>query len=134
MANEVYNPSLGYRGVNWLTDDIRAILVDTSEYTFSSAHEFLSSVPALARIASANVTGRTFVDGEHRASPVAFAAVASAVQAMILYVHTGVDATARLLGYFDSADGLPVDPGGGDVTVTFSGANGVAFDFNNVVE
>ena len=41
-----------------------------------------------------------------------------------VYQYTGVDATARLIAYIDSATGLPFLPSGGNVAIQWdNGAN-----------
>lgn len=121
MANIIYTPfrqALLEGAVNLLTADIRGILIDTADYTVSAAHQFLSSVPAAAREeVSAAITGKTTTNGTFDSDDVPFSGTAGdGCEAMILYVHTGSDATARLIGYYDTAAGLPVNLGG-DVTI-----------------
>lgn len=107
-------------------DDIRVILVDTADYTVNLAtHDFLDDVPAGARVAvsgniSTTVSGNV-VDG----SDVTFSAVTGdPSEALVIYKHTGVEGTSRLIAYIDTATGLPVTPNGGDITVTWdNGAN-----------
>ncbi|TXH45413.1 MAG: hypothetical protein E6Q97_31685 [Desulfurellales bacterium] len=115
---------LGTTGQPDLTSvDIRAILVDTGTYTYSAAHNFLDDVAAGARIAvSGAMTGKTFASvatGVFDADDVTFSSVSGAsVEAIILYVHTGVEATSRLLAYIDTGvTGLPFTPSGGNVTI-----------------
>ena len=106
--------------VDFDTDDIRVILVDAGDYTFSAAHDFLDDVAAGARVAvssdiNTTVSGAT-VDGDD----VTFTAVTGdECEALILYKHTGVEGTSRLICYLDSATNLPVTPNGGDITVTW---------------
>ena len=127
MANAIYptyRNILGTTGQPNLTSaDIRAILVDTGTYTYSSAHDFLDDVAGGARIAVSSTLGSpTFASvatGVFDAADVTFTAVSgSSVEAIILYVHTGVEATSRLLAYIDTGvTGLPFTPSGGDVTI-----------------
>lgn len=131
MANALYD--LGREGfldgsIDWDTDDIRAALVDTGAYTVDLAnHKFLSSVASGARIATlgAGMSGKTVAAGVANASSITFSAVTGAsIEAIVIYKHTGSDATARLIAYIDTATGLPLTPNGGDVTVQWdSGAN-----------
>lgn len=129
MANVLYDP--GREGfldgsIDWDTDDIRCILGDTADYVFSAAHKFLSSVPAGARVAvSGAFTGKTVTDGVADANDVTLPlVVGDQSEHIIIYKHTGSDATARLIAYIDTGTGLPVTPGGGDITIVWSsGAN-----------
>lgn len=107
-------------------DDIRVILVDTADYVVNlTTHDFLDDVTAGGRVAvSSNIT--TTVSGATvDASDVTFTAVTGDVcEALVIYKHTGTEATSRLIAYIDTATGLPVTPNGGNITVTWdSGAN-----------
>lgn len=110
--------------IAWLTDDIRVILIDTAQYTVNLAtHDFLDDVAAGSRIAvSGALASKTSTDGVADAADVVFTAVANtSVEALIIYKHTGSDATARLIAYIDSASaGLPFQVNLGDVTVSWS--------------
>lgn len=129
MANVLYDK--GREGflageIDWDADDIRAILVDTNDYAFSAAHDFLDDVAAGARVAvSGSLTGKSTTSGvADAADPTFTAVVGDPSEAVILYKHTGSDATARLIAYMDTGTGLPVTPNGGDINLTFdNGAN-----------
>ena len=106
--------------LNWLADDVRAILVDTALYTVNLVtDQFLTAIPVGARIStSGSLTTKTATNGVADADDVSFVAVVGAtVEAIVLYKHTGVDATARLIAYIDSAAGLPFLPSGGNVAI-----------------
>ena len=114
--------------IDWDTDDIRAILVDTGAYTVDLAtHDMLDDVPSGARIAVSSALGsKTVTAGVADAADVTFTSVTGAsVEAIVLYKHTGVESTSRLIAYIDTASsGLPVTPNGGDITISWdSGAN-----------
>ncbi len=130
MANALYD--LGRESflkgeISWNTNNIKAVLVDTGLYTPNLVtDQFLSSIAAGARVAtSANLTGKTTAAGVADADDVTFTAVTGAsIEAVVLYQDTGSPATSRLIGYIDTATGLPVTPSGGDITVVWdSGAN-----------
>jgi hypothetical protein len=114
--------------IDWDTDDIRAILVDTGAYTAVQAtDDFLADIAGGARIATSSaLASKTVTSGVADAADVTFTAVTGAsIEAVVLYKHTGSDATARLIAYIDTASsGLPVTPNGGDIVVQWdSGAN-----------
>lgn len=113
--------------IDWANDDIRAILVDAADYTVDlAAHDFLADVPAGARVAvSATLTGKAITNGvASHGLGTWVAASGDQSEAVIYYVHTGVDATARLIAYVDNFAGLPVTPNGQDITFAHStGAN-----------
>lgn len=114
--------------IDFDTDDIRAVLVDTGIYTVNLAtHDFLDDITAPARIAvSAALASKTVTGGVAGAADVTFTAVTgNSVEAIVLYKHTGTDSTSRLICYIDTAtSGLPVTPNGGDITIQWdAGAN-----------
>lgn len=129
MANAIYTKALNsfLQGeINWVSDSISAILINTSLYTVDIAnHQYLSSIAAGARVATAALTGKTAVGGVADAADLVFSAVSGAQCSAIAFVKiTGNEATSNLLLYFDTATGLPVTPNGGDLTLTFdNGAN-----------
>ena len=107
--------------------DVRAICVDTADYTYDPAHQFLSDVGAPARVAvSAAIQNKTLsATGLLDADPVTIAGVSGdRFEAVIFYVHTGTEGTSRLVSYHDSATGLPYTPIGEDVQIRY--ANGIA--------
>lgn len=130
MANGLYNK--GREGflsgaINMSSNDIRAILVDTADYTVNLAtHDFLDDVPAGSRVAvSAAMASKTVTDGIFDAADVTWSAVSGdPSEAIVIYQHTGTESTSRLIAYIDTATGLPVIPNGGNITVTWdSGTN-----------
>ena len=113
--------------IDWSVDDIRALLVDTALYTVDLAlHDFLDDIAAGARVGTAvALAAKTSTAGVADAGDTTFTAVTGAtVEALVMYKHTGVDATSRLVAYIDTATGLPVTPSGGDIIVRWdNGAN-----------
>ena len=113
--------------IAWDTDDIRCVLVDTNDYTVNiDVDEFLDDVPAGARVATSDaLTSKAVTLGVADAGDVVLTSVTGdESEAIVIYVHTGVDATARLIAYIDTATGLPVTPNGGDITIQWdNGAN-----------
>ena len=129
MANAMYTKALNsfLNGeINWTSDSVSAILIDTTKYTVDIAnHQYLSSIAAGARVATAALAGKSASGGVADATDLVFTAVTGAACAAIAFVKmTGNEATSNLLLYFDTATGLPVTPNGGDLTLTFdNGAN-----------
>lgn len=113
--------------INWTSDNIKAVLVDTGTYSPSlSSNEFLSDITAGARIAtSGNLTSKTATLGVADAADVTFSAVSGATaEAIVIYKDTGSAASSRLIAYIDTATGLPVTPNGGDISVAWdNGSN-----------
>lgn len=125
MANQIYREWLQalLQGNSSLSAVVKAALVDTGTYTFSQAHEFLTSLTG--RVGTdQTLTGKTFADGVFDADDSVFPAVSGAtVEAIVIYVDTGTPATSRLVAYIDAgATGLPVTPNGGAINVAWDDA------------
>lgn len=102
--------------------DIKAILVDLADYTYSTAHEFLTSVAAGARVETTAALGsKSITNGVFDAADTVFSSVTGdESEALILYYDSGVEGTSRLLAYLDTGiTGLPVTPNGGDINVAW---------------
>lgn len=127
MANAIYpkwkeaivqataNSSLG--------GTVKIALVDTGTYTYSAAHEFLTSLTG--RVGTDQTLGtKTFVNGTFDAADATFTAVTGVtVEALVVYIDTGTAGTSRLVAFLDTGyTGLPVTPNGGNITVTFDAA------------
>jgi hypothetical protein len=130
MANAIYpkfKEQALQAGVNLSSGDIKAVLVDLADYTYSTAHEFLSDVALAGRVAtSPNLASKTFTSGLFDAADVSFTAVTGdQSEALILYIDTGTAGTSRLIAFFNTGvTGLPVTPNGGDINVTWN-ASGI---------
>ncbi len=110
--------------INLNTADVRAILVDTADYTYNAAHDMLDDVPAAAREEIVALTSESWTNGVFDAADATFASAAGdPSEAIILYIHTGTESTSRLIAYIDSGSGLPVTLNGGNVGITWD--NGV---------
>jgi len=99
---------------------IKAVLVDTDDYTYSAAHQYLSDVAAGARVGtSSSIPGADVdEDGVFDADDASFAAVTGdSAEAVIVYVDTGAEGTSRLIAYIELASALTTD--GSDVIVAW---------------
>ena len=128
MANSLYDKGrekFASAQINWLTDDIRVVLVDTGAYTFSQAHEFLSDVPSAARISSIQaLSGKALVSGACDANDLTFPAVSGvSIEAIVIFKQGGSNGASPLLAFFDTATGLPITPNTGDIICNWD--NGV---------
>jgi hypothetical protein len=102
------------------TGDIRAMLL-LSTYTFSAAHKFLADLGAADNGRSAALISKTFASGVFDAADSsAVATAALSTKAVAIFLHTGSDATARLLAYIDemSPVQVAVAAGGGATSIT----------------
>ena len=130
MASALYpkfKEQLLQAGINLASVNIKVILVDGADYTYSAAHEFLSDVPGAARVAtSGNLASKTFTNGVFDAADFTFSSVTGdQSEALVLYVDTGVEGTSRLIAFIDTfSSGMPVTPNGGNIDVAWdNGAN-----------
>lgn len=96
-----------------MTGDVRCVLVK-SAYTFNAAHDFMDDIGANDNGRSAALAGKTYTSGVFDANDTSLTATAAdACEAVVIFQHTGADATARLIAYVDTATGLPFTPGVG---------------------
>lgn len=114
MPNAIYpkwKEALMQGGANSsLTGTVRVALVDTGVYTYSAAHDFLDDLGA-SRVGTDQTLGsKTFTDGNFDAADVTFPSGGGiSVEAIVVYIDTGVAGTSRLVAYIDSGvTGLPV--------------------------
>lgn len=107
--------------ISWTADTFKALLVD-STYTYSASHQYLSDVPASARVATSGaLTGKTATAGAADANDVTVAAVGGtdAIAAVIVFRDTGVESTSELICYIDEGTNIPLSPNGGDVQIVW---------------
>jgi hypothetical protein len=130
MANSLYTKAkegLINGSIDLDSDDIRVVLVDGADYTPNlSTHEFLSDIPSAARVAvSGALLNKSVTDGVFDADDIIIESVTGdQFEYLVLYKHTGSDATARLILLIDTATGLPCTPNGSDITISWpSGAD-----------
>lgn len=112
--------------IDWDTDDIRVMLVKNT-YTFDDNDTYLADLGSVDNGRSAALGSKTVTSGVADAADTSLTALAAvACNALVIFKHTGADATARLIAYIDTVtSGLPVTPAaGGTVNITFNdGAN-----------
>lgn len=109
--------------------NVRAALIDTGTYTYSAAHDFyndLSGIVGPARGSQPGLANRTYTNGTLDADDITYTALSgTSVEALVLYIDTGSDATSVLFAYIDtSVTGMPFTPSGGDITVQWN-ASGI---------
>lgn len=130
MANAIYpkykEAVLQSAANSSLTGTVKVALVDTGTYTYSAAHEFLSSLTG--RVGTDQTIGATksYTNGVFDGGDVTFPTVSGAtVEALVIYIDTGTAGTSRLVAYLDTGvTGLPVTPNGGDIVVQWN-ASGI---------
>ena len=124
MANALYTKgkqALLTGGVNWTSDTIKCVLVDSADYTVNlSTHDNLDDVPSIARTATGTLSGKSATDGIADAADLTLTAVTGdPSEALVIYKDTGTESTSTLIAYIDTATGLPVTPNGGDITIAW---------------
>lgn len=111
--------------VDLIALNVKLALVDLADYTFSNTHQFLSDVPAAARVAlSPNLTSKTVTNGVFDHADFTWPAVTGDIsEALIYYIDTGVEGTSRLVAFLDTGQtNLPIQPNGGDINYTADAA------------
>ena len=105
---------------------LKVVLVNTGTYTYSSSHQFLSSLSGTGGTAQ-TLGSKTYTNGVFDAADVTFTAVAGTItyEALVIYIDTGSSATSRLVAYIDTGvTGLPITSNGGDIVVSWN-ASGI---------
>lgn len=130
MANAIY-PKYKEALINGsantsLAGIVKVALVDTGTYTYSAAHEFLTSLTGVVGTAQTIGATKTYTNGVFDGADVTFPAVSGATaEALVIYIDTGTAGTSRLVAFLDTGvTNLPVTPNGGDIAVTWN-ASGI---------
>ena len=95
--------------LNWMTDTIKVLLVDTGAYTPQTAiHQYLADIPISARIAGpVTLTSKTTTGGAADGADVTFTSVTGpSIEAIVIYMDTGTESTSPLIAFIDTATGL----------------------------
>lgn len=132
MANAIYPKYKeaiigGGTNIDLLGGTVKVALVDTGVYTYSAAHQFLTSLTGVVGTAQTIPGTKTVTDGLFKTTGTnTFTGVSGAsVEALVLYIDTGTPATSRLVAFIDAGvTGLPVTPNSGDITITWN-ASGI---------
>lgn len=105
-------------GINFVSDNIKAALIDTGTYTYSDSHQFWSSVPGGSVVGTPlALQNKTVTAGVFDADDVLYGSLTGAsIEAVILYKDTGTAATSPLLAYLD---GISILPQGNDLVVVW---------------
>ena len=127
MANALY-PKWKEQLLQFTTNNnlsagtVKVALVDTGTYTYSSSHQFYSSVSSAVVGTPQTLGSKTYTNGTFDAADSTFSAVSGAsVEALVIYIDTGSAATSPLVAYIDTGvTGLPVTPHGGDIAVAWN--------------
>lgn len=130
MANALYDKGreniLG-GDIDWDAANIKCILIDEADDTIDlAADDALDDRASAARVAtSGNLANKTKTNGVADADDITWTAVTGDPSESIdIYKDSGTESTSFLICNIDTATGLPVTPGGGDITARWdSGSN-----------
>jgi hypothetical protein len=112
-----------------MTADVRCCLL-TTDYVFSAAHRFLADLGGKDNGRSPPLESKTFKGGEFDAADTRITATSPVPSgALVLYQHTGNDATARLIAHIaKTSKGMPFTPAKGQIVlITWPDAPGKIF-------
>jgi hypothetical protein len=111
--------------IDLLNDTIKAVLVKSSSYTYSSAHDYLDDVTAAGRVATVTLSSKTTTGGAFDSADPTFTAVASGstVTGLWIYKDSGTESTSPLIAWFDtqaSSSAISTATSGADITISVS--------------
>ena len=132
MANAIYpkwKEAVANGGSNVaLSGTLKAALIDTGVVSYNAAHDFYDDINAGVIGTPVALASKTYTNGVLDAADTTFTAVSGAsVEAIVLYIDTGVAGTSRLFAWIDTGvTGLPFTPSGGNVQITWNASGIVA--------
>lgn len=109
---------------------VKAVFIDSADYTYSAAHDFLDDVPVAARVGTPQTIGGTksFTNGvfTHSLGGITFPALTGdQVEWLLIYIDTGVESTSRLVALKRAVQGMPLTPNGSDQPVVWNPTDGI---------
>lgn len=118
--------------LNLSSGSVKIALVDSADYTYDAAGEFLSDIAGAGRVGiSTALSGKDFSDGHFSSDPCSVIGVSGdQFEALVGFLDTGVAGTSRLIWYQNAGvDGLPATPTGGNYTIQPDNTAGIWVDF-----
>ena len=122
--------------VDFDADTIKAMFIDHADDTpVLATDDFIDDILSAARVpaiasapALAGKTIGTVAAGVFDATDTVFTSLSGdQAESLILFKDTGTEATSMLIGYWDTATGLPLTPNGANVTVVWNASGIVQF-------
>lgn len=110
--------------VDLLADTIKAVLVDSADYTVNlTTHDFLDDVAAGGRVATGTLASKTTTVATNvitfDAADTTLSSVTGDVsEAVVIYKDTGDAATSQLILYLELT--APVTPNGGNIVLAWN--------------
>lgn len=111
--------------------DLRAVLVDLADYTFSAAHSTLADIPAGARVATSGaIANLSILGGKLLADDTVIDPVTGdTAEGVAVYIHDAIEAGTVLLDFkskrSDGTTDIAFTPNGGAVTLDWHDTNGI---------
>ena len=135
MANAIYGlarQAFLDGDIDWAADDIKCLLVDSTDYTVSiDVDQYCNkdTIPDAARVTnglSGNFANKSSTLGVADADDVTLSSVSGEeCEALVIFKDGGDGGVSQsgtndlLIAYIDTATGLPVTPNGGDITISW---------------
>lgn len=122
MANGLYaifKQRLLNKELDLDTDTIKAVLVDSADYTVNlTTHDDLADVAGGGQVAVATLASLTIALGVFDSADFTWTAV-TGDQSEIVLIYDDTHASDALIAYYDTGiTGMPVTPNGGNINVT----------------
>tara|TARA_R110000765_G_scaffold86796_1_gene166704 strand:+ start:197 stop:616 length:420 start_codon:yes stop_codon:yes gene_type:complete len=130
MANLLYTAAKSdflTGSLDLVANTVTIVLTDSS-YTFDAGHTSRANVPNTAVVSVGNLAGKSVSNATFDASDIIFnTVVGNQITSIVIYHNTGNaegdptdQASSRLIGFIDTASGLPITPANVDITLSFS--------------
>lgn len=112
-------------GLNLTSLNLKVALLDSS-YTYSSSHQYMSSISGEIQRGTTNLASKTVTNGVFDAADYTLTAVVTGhtITQFVIFYDTGTDATSNLIAHFDGFNSVT---NGGDVTVTWDSGSARIF-------
>lgn len=125
MANALYPPfkeRLLNKELDMNTDTVKIDLIDSADYTYSSAHDDHGDVAGAAIVSTATLGTLSIALGVFDSADFSFTSV-SGDQSEALIIWNDTHANDALVAFYDTGmTGMPVTPNGGNINVTVNGS------------
>ena len=135
MANALHASfkqlQLGSLAIDFLNEDIIAILTTNALYTYSAAHDFLDDITIAGRLATSDpLENPTITNGVFDADNVIWTAVGAGNdgdRVMLVASRGGSPDADPIVAMFDTGTNIPVTPNGSDITCAWNSGSSRIF-------